>query len=257
MKPLTEGKILTIDQGNSAVKAVLWNGDVPVMSVRSVAPSVEDLLPMFSGGMPAGCIYSNVGHADAKFIETLRRLVEGEFIILTPSLPLPFSVDYKSRDSLGNDRIAAVAGAGALFPKKGALIVDAGTAITLDIMDNHGNFKGGNISPGLGLRLEALHHYTESLPKVDVDGPVPDFGYDTTTAIRSGVVNGVIAEICASREKALDKYGDIVLVMTGKDSEVIAPSLVSAGIKVNIVPELVGMGLKEIYNYNFSHLEKS
>ncbi|MGN0960124.1 MAG: type III pantothenate kinase, partial [Coriobacteriales bacterium] len=67
-----------------------------------------------------------------------------------------------------------------------ALVVDMGTAITYDVVTADGKFLGGNIAPGIFVRLEALNHFTKALPLVETDGDCPRWGYDTTTALRAG-----------------------------------------------------------------------
>lgn len=160
-------RILTIDQGNTSAKVVVWDGHVAVESMRNPDLMIEDLLPVIERWNPDGGAYCSVCHTDAKFLETLRRLLEGRLMVLTSATPLPMGVTYGSRDTLGNDRVAAVAGARSLFPDESLLVVDAGTAVTIDVTDAGGNFVGGNIAPGMRLRFMSLHSATRQLPLVD------------------------------------------------------------------------------------------
>lgn len=244
-------RILTIDQGNSSAKAVVWVGGEPVKSSRLFDPNVESLLTLLEEGTPDGCIYCSVGHTDARFLESLRILVDGRFLILTPSTPLPIGVVYDSRQSLGNDRVAAAAGAAGLFPGKGALVVDAGTAVTIDVLSPEG-FRGGNIAPGMLLRFESLKRATDRLPLVSCEGEVPPFGHDTPTAIRAGVVGGMVSEIADAFFIARETYSLDRIIITGADAPVIAPILEKRGLPVVCDPNLVGRGLLSIYNYVIS-----
>ncbi|MDR0832831.1 MAG: type III pantothenate kinase [Candidatus Symbiothrix sp.] len=118
-----------------------------------------------------------------------------QFYELTPQLPIPLVIDYQTPHTLGMDRIAAAVGAYSIRPMTDLLVIDIGTAITIDFVSSTGVYKGGNISPGPDLRFKALNAYTDRLPLVDAEGALPTFGYDTATAIRSGVIGGIVREL--------------------------------------------------------------
>ncbi len=242
-------RILTIDQGNSSAKAVMWNGFEPEKSLRLFNVAIEEILPLLEEGEADGCVYCSVGHNDAKFLETLRRLVDGRLLVLTASTQLPIKVCYGSRHTLGNDRVAAAAGAHLLFPGEGVLVVDAGTAVTIDVLDSKGTFRGGNIAPGMRLRFESLHNFTSRLPLVDAEGEVEDFGTDTVSAIRSGVIGGMASEIADAFGRS-DAYGCSRILLTGNDAPAIMPLLEKRGFPVAHEPDLVGIGLLSVYLYN-------
>ncbi len=243
-------RILTIDQGNTSAKAVVWEDGKPLASLKSKELIIEDLLPLMENGEFDGCAYCSVRHTDAKFLETLRRLVDGNLLVLTPGVALPMQVKYATRATLGSDRVAAVAGAVSMFPGESLLVVDSGTAMTIDVTDAAGNFMGGNISPGMQLRFKSLHDFTDQLPLVDDNGEVPPFGYDTLTAIRSGVVNGMANEIVCCFESARRLYGCSRVVMAGRDDRKLCQILKDRGLDVAVEPNLVGRGLLAIYLYN-------
>lgn len=243
-------RILTIDQGNTSAKILVWEEGVPVGKLKSRDLVIEDLLPLVEAGEFDGCAYCSVRHTDAKFLETLRRLVDGNLLVLTPSVALPFVVNYGSRSTLGADRVAAVAGAVDMFPGEALLVVDSGTALTIDATDIDGNFMGGNISPGMNMRFMSLHEHTEQLPRVDDSGEVPSFGTDTATAIRSGVVGGMVSEIVCSFEAAKSLYCCSRIVVAGKDDRKLCHMLRDRGLNVAAEPNLVGRGLLAIYRFN-------
>lgn len=245
-------RILTIDQGNSSAKAVVWHDGVVEDSARCFDMNIENLLPLLERGELDGCAYCSVGHKDAKFLETLRRLIEGDLLVLTPATPLPIEVRYASRATLGNDRVAAAAGAASLYPGEGALVVDAGTAVTIDVIDEKGCFHGGNIAPGLRLRLSSLHEATSQLPLVDPSGEVPGFGHDTVTAIRSGVVGGMVSEIADAFSRAASLYGCRRIVLAGNDGPILLPLLEQRALPAVMQPNLVGIGLLSVFRYNTS-----
>lgn len=248
----TDITILTIDQGNSSAKAVVWSGGEPVDSLRMTQPVIEELLPLLERYDIRGCAFCSVAHNDAKFLETLRRLVEGRVVVLTPTLSLPIKIKYSTRRTLGSDRVAAAIGAVALFPGEALLVVDAGTAVTIDFISSDGTFSGGNIAPGMTLRFESLRSATSRLPLVEADGELPEFGEDTETAIRCGVVRGMVAEIADAYALGAGKFGCRRVVMAGADAPRLAALLEDRKINVCVDPYLVGRGLEKIYTEEIS-----
>lgn len=247
-------RVITVDQGNSSIKVVEWTEGRPSRSMRLFSPDVEALLPMFGGDGLEGCVYCGVGHTDARFVETIRCLVDGRLLTLTPSTPLPIEVEYGSRSTLGNDRVAAAVGAWTMFPDDGSLVVDAGTAVTLDVVCCS-RFLGGNIAPGLALRFSSLHDATERLPLVGPEGALPDFGTDTVSAIRAGVLGGMASEICFSFSRASELYGCRRVLLAGSDAGILFPVLTARGVPVEAAPDLVGLGLLAVFRHNMKDME--
>ncbi len=244
--------LLTIDQGNSSAKVTVWVSGRPERSERLFSMNIEDLLPILEASGADSCAYCSVGHTDAKFLETLRRLLDGRLMVLTPSTPLPVKIEYGSRSTLGNDRVAAAAGAAELYKGEGCLVVDAGTAVTIDVVTKEGVFMGGNIAPGMRLRFSSLHEATSQLPLVDPEGDVFRFGRDTLSAIRSGVVGGMVSEIADAFSYASSALGCSRIVVTGNDASLLLPHLEARKLPVSHEPDLVGRGLYSIFRYNLS-----
>lgn len=242
------GYNLVIDQGNSTAKVALFEGDTLVDYQRH-----EHLLPghleeIVGDRHIDAAIYCSVTHHGEDIVVSLRTIADRVYE-LTSMLPLPVSIGYTTPTTLGRDRIAAVAGAQALYPGKSVLVVDAGTAITYDRLTADGEFAGGNIAPGLWMRAEALHSMTSRLPYVDVEtgGDVPLWGTDTVNAIKAGVVRGAIGEITYYRSLLPD---DAIVVLTGGD----APRLASLlECEAEVEPMLVCKGLNSILKYNEHH----
>ncbi|MDE5888225.1 MAG: type III pantothenate kinase [Muribaculaceae bacterium] len=245
--------LLTIDQGNSSAKAVVWQDGEPVEWVRFSDLDIEALLPILDRYELEGCAFCSVSHNDAKFLETLRRLLDGRLVVLTPALPLPIKIRYSSRSTLGSDRVAAAVGAVSLFSSEALLVVDAGTAITLDFVSADGEFLGGNIAPGMKMRFDSLSRYTSRLPLVEAAGEIPLFGEDTLTAIRCGVERGMAAEVADAYRLAYARFGCRRVVMTGADAELLSKLVMEKGIEVTVDKFLVGRGLKEIYRQDITH----
>ena len=118
---------------------------------------------------------------------------------------------------LGADRVAADIGARSIRPNQTLLIIDAGTCLTFDVIAKDGSIIGGAISPGISLRLKAMHEHTAALPLLEPAGEHPILGYDTPTSMRSGAVNGVKWEIEGYIRSILASYPDLHVFFTGGD----------------------------------------
>jgi type III pantothenate kinase len=168
-------------------------------------------------------------------------------ILLNHLLPLPIQINYKTPETLGVDRIAAVCGAIDIFPNRSSLVIDAGTAITYDFIDGHGNYEGGAISPGIEMRFEALHTFTERLPLVTKNGDLTLIGNSTETCIRSGVLNGVVAEMEGIINNYKQLYPDLGVVLCGGNSFFFENRLKPT---IFATPDLVLSGLNRILLHN-------
>ncbi len=237
------GYNFTIDQGNTAAKVVVWNGNeiAEVACYRHLETShIEELAAKFP---PVAAIYCTVVRGGDDIVDCLRRLC-GRVIRLSAGTPLPVSIGYRTPASLGLDRVADVVGAQVIAPGSWVLVVDIGTAITYDVLSPEGVFVGGNIAPGVFMRLEALNHFTARLPLVETDGDCPDWGYDTDTALRSGAIRGVVAELEYYRSQL---PADAKVILTGDAVDLLAPYV---KFPVIIDHHLVPKGLNSILRYN-------
>lgn len=194
----TRAKACTCDNGqlhpcNDIADAISHADEIVICSVGPVHPEIEELLP---------------GHRVYRLTTDspeARRLI--------PEIP----------EGYGADRLAADLGALCSLPKsyKGpALVIDVGTCITYDLISiNNGQAEiiGGTISPGIRLRLEAMHSYTAALPLLPVQGPAPVIGYDTETCMRGGAVNGVLWEIEGYVRTVLRQHPQLRIFITGGD----------------------------------------
>lgn len=156
-------------------------------------------------------VSSTVGYPD----ELKEELAEFNPIYLNHLTPIPVENCYSTPHTLGPDRLAAVIGAHSKCPNKDVLVIDVGTAITYDYVTAEGKYLGGNISPGINLRLLSLKEHTAKLPLIVSEGDTPDFGYSTETAIRAGVMNGVKHEIEGYIREIMLKKGDVSVYLTG------------------------------------------
>jgi type III pantothenate kinase len=240
-------KILTVDIGNTATKLTLFDGETALDTISSRSMTKEDVSRFVAEHHPDGAIYCCVGSDDANIAEALAAETSLQLVVLSHETPLPIDLVYATPDTLGQDRVAGAVG----VAQKGraALLVDAGTAATLDLVAD-GRFMGGNISAGLRLRLDALHRYTSHLPLVDSHGEAPVTGHDTITAIRSGALRGLAYEIIGTWQRLRTDYDNLQLILTGGDAPVLAPLLDDAGVEYSVIPDVVGIGLVRIFNFN-------
>lgn len=207
---------LIIDIGNTSAKLVAFDGDEPVEEQKTSGCTLE-ALPAFIQKYPfERGIVSTVRGLSSEAQSQLEAL-PFPMLYFSPDTPVPINNRYRTPQTLGSDRLAAVVGASTLVPGKDLLIIDAGTCITYEVIDARGNYWGGNIAPGMKMRLRALHEYTAKLPMVRPDGPVPGMGYDTETAIRSGVLRGMKYEIEGYIHSMRRKFPELVIFLTGGD----------------------------------------
>lgn len=231
---------LCIDKGNTRVKVSLFHGTRHLETHFAPSLTGMDFSEVLHGRVADAAIYCGVAGNDAEIMGYLQK--HAHRVLNVRDAVLPIAVTYSTPQSLGSDRIAAAVGARTLFPEGHLLVVDAGSALTIDLVDETG-FAGGLISPGVRMRLRALHEFTGRLPLVEPDGSAPFVGDSTETCIRSGVLLGVAAEIDAAAERNRPDGKEIKVVMTGGDAV-----LLQTYVKNEVIVEehLLAKGLNRI-----------
>ena len=239
---------LTLDQGNSSTKVALWNKQGDLVGIEShIILNARDIAHLAYGQDIDGAIFCSVSRRPGAMMRALERRA-ARVIEFSANTPIPLTVDYKTPNTLGLDRLAAAVGAYDLISQYGPhelLVVDMGTAITYDRVTADRHYKGGNIAPGIFMRLKALNHYTARLPLVDPKSKdVPLWGNDTHSALLAGAVRGVVAEL---EYYHLHTGPDAKVVLTGGYADLVAPLL---SFNTLIEPNLVSWGLNKIIEYN-------
>lgn len=219
---------LIVDVGNSFIKVAVFKAD-KVIEVAQTAES--DFLKKISNIFEnhpsiAKIMVSSVGKLSDAYIEGLS--VFAPVLILNKNSKLPFKNEYATPKTLGVDRIALVAAAFYTYPQKNCLIIDAGTCITYDFLDEKGVYKGGAISPGIRMRYKAMHAFTAKLPLIDSFELENFIGNSTETCMISGVINGTISEIEATILQYQRKFKDLTVILTGGDSHFLSKRLKSS-----------------------------
>ncbi len=247
---------ITIDIGNSLTKiALMQKGElVKVGRVKTLdCATIAD----FIDGQPEimGAIVCSLKDIDPS-IEDYLRAIARRYIRLTNKTAVPLENLYLTPETLGVDRMAAAVGAASLFPKSNLLVVDFGTAITIDVVTAQGEFLGGNISPGATTRFKALNTFTQSLPLLSLDAyqakdseEMAGFavGRSTQQAIEKGVVEGIVLEIEGYISRFSKQYEEINVIFTGGDAKIFAKMFKNT---IFATCDLVMYGLNRIMEHN-------
>jgi type III pantothenate kinase len=208
---------IVIDQGNASAKVALFDKDKLMTSFIYKPLREEQMEKILNQYSPRYGILSAVADVSPAVTGLLKNRLE-RFIEWNGTLSLPVEVMYRTPETLGKDRLAAVVGAQHIRPHSDILVIDAGTALTYELLDASGRYWGGNISPGMTTRFKSLKSSTKRLPLLDEQGDVPEIGYDTETAIRAGVVNGMVYEMDAYINEYKLKYPGLFVFLTGGHS---------------------------------------
>jgi type III pantothenate kinase len=239
---------LVIDIGNTRAKFACFEGKEMVFyghCDRNMMEQIPNLVSEYN--LVSAAICANTSQIHPGLSETLEALPY--FVKLSHNTAVPVKIDYHSPNTLGMDRLAAAVGVFRRFPDQNSLVIDMGTCITMDFVESGGTFKGGNISPGIQIRLEAMHHFTSTLPLADAILPSGLLGTSTITAIQQGGVAGACREIDAFIVEATDAFGIVNVILTGGDAHIFESYTKK---QIFVLPYLVMEGLNEILHYNVS-----
>lgn len=237
---------ISIDQGNSSTKVGIFDNNVLLKTFTFPIFGVDEVAFIFEEYAINACILSSVILENETLIELLKSKSK-KLIILSQSTRIPIKNNYKTPETLGKDRIAAVVGASYLKPDTDILVIDAGTAITYDFITAKKVYKGGNIAPGLNLRLRSLHEFTQKLPLVEASINSPLLGNSTETALISGALYGIVFEIDGYINTLKIKYPQLSIFLTGGSTFYFDNKLKSP---IFVEKNLVLIGLNRILQYN-------
>lgn len=231
---------LVIDSGNTRIKIGLFK-DHELIHAEAVLvsqlPETLRSLTLKNGSMPA--ILSDVSGSLGDLAW------EGPLVRLDQDTKLPYKNLYHTPQTLGADRKALVAGAQFFFPNQTCLVIDAGTCVTYDVLTASQEYQGGAISPGLQMRLKAMHTFTGKLPLAEMIDTVPLAGLDTASCLLSGSLYGMTGEIEGFISSYTAVFGPMQVLLTGGDAPLLAKHL-KTGIFVH--EHLLLFGLHHILN---------
>jgi type III pantothenate kinase len=239
---------LIIDIGNTRTKVALFNqGELMIsFSVDHFTPeNLDQLLTDYPTIKSA--IVSSVKENQEELLSALKNNIPYA-VELDHHTKLPIENCYETPETLGKDRIAAAVGANKLFPNKNTLVIDAGTAITYDFINQKNQYFGGFISPGLNMRFRALNHFTDKLPLLKPDMPTLYKGNNTNNSIKGGIQYGLNGEINQMIQYFNDLYGNLTIILTGGDTPYFEKLLKNY---IFVTREITLLGLNTILEFNY------
>jgi len=236
---------LIIDEGNTRIKLAVFNKDHLVEIQLSTIESCEEKLnEMLLKYRFHSLIISSVTDKILRFVDHLS--ISNKFV-LSNTTPVPFKNLYNTPKTLGVDRIALTTAACVKYPKQNTLIIDAGTCVTYDFINNEGAYLGGAIAPGLAMRYKSMHVFTQKLPLLEPKAQSVFFlGTTTEESIHSGVLNGMAFEIDGMIKSYQQKYGYINVILTGGDADFLCKQLKNS---IFVNPNFLLEGLNEVLTY--------
>lgn len=238
---------LAIDIGNTHVKAAVFEEGQLVETFKSREVGTAFVETVFAAYPGIEKVILASVRSDFADIEAAVKSRVGRYMRFDAAAKIPVKNLYATPGTLGPDRLAAAVGANAIYPENNVMIVDFGTAITIDVVTNKAEFLGGNISPGVDTRFRALHDYTSNLPLCENTGKTVLLGSTSEEAICSGVLNGVLYEIEGYVMRLEEEYDDLKIIFTGGDGKYFAKRLKNT---IFATYDLVVHGLNRIMDYN-------
>jgi len=176
-----------------------------------------------------------------------RRYFDCEPLVVTTELDLGIEVRVERPSDVGADRLVNAVAAHQTYQRP-LIIIDFGTATTLDIIDEDGNYVGGVIAPGINLSLDALHRAAAKLPRIAVERPARVIGGGTIGAMQSGIYWGYVSLVEGLVARIREEYGaPMAVICTGGYAPLFARATDSIE---HLDPDLTMRGLLEIYRRN-------
>lgn len=245
-------RVLAIDRGNDSVKGALFESG-RITARWKTEGAVEEIAGWVEESKPDGAVVSSViGEWNDLCESALRGGGVGRIVFAGHDSPWTFALDIDNPGTVGPDRLCAIA-AVADRGVNDAVIVDAGTAVTVDIFSG-GTFIGGAIMPGLDMMLRSLGDGTSALPRVNIETSRPagiDLppGRDTAAAIRMGVLGAWRGGTANLVRLSLERFDDLPPVfLTGGDAGLLEDAISPVP---RLYPDLVLQGLNCLYHRKF------
>jgi type III pantothenate kinase len=241
--------VLVLDRGNYSLKgALIESGTIVKRWERRSIDERGAIGEILNSSSPEGVAFSSVvPRWTSSFIGELRKRGIEQVVEVSAGISLPFRLLVEEPEKVGPDRLSAAAGA-VDIGKREAIIVDAGTAVTVDSLSSQG-FMGGAIFPGIDLIVRSLHVGTAVLPLIGNDSETITLpGRNTEEAIKAGTVWGLIGavkELVQQSRKSLSSSAAILV--TGGGAGAIAPYLAES---VSLEPDLIFNGMHHLFKLN-------
>jgi type III pantothenate kinase len=236
---------LCFDFGNTRKKVAVFNNaeiDKVIVLEDDSAERIQSLIDTYR---PAKSILSSVVEHDPAMETLLAK--HTKYHKLSHLTKVAFTTPVGKPETIGADRLALTAAAVHFYPGTNKLVIGMGTCVTYNFINKYNEFVGGAISPGMEMRLKAMHQFTAKLPLVEADSNVPLIGYDTNTNLLTGVVLGLAMEIDGFVDAYKQKFRNFNVVLTGGDLVHLASHLKN---KIFADPDLIFKGLYAISEVN-------
>lgn len=248
--------ILSIDVGNSTTSCGLFKDDKIVLQFRretNIHSSSDEIGVFFRSVLAENGfdwheitrvgICSVVPSVNYSLSSACSKYLNQEPLFIQAGIKTGLKLKYGNPKEVGADLIAAAIGGINLYPDRDLIIVDMGTATTLELVTKNKEFLGGSILPGLKISIDALASGTAKLPMVEIAKPAGLTGATTTEAIQVGLYYGTagsIKEICYQYQKKVFKGEQPFILGTGGFSKLFNEYKLFD----QVVPELVLYGVK-------------
>lgn len=217
--------LITIDIGNSRIKVAVFEQNTQielfVFEPKEAQKKIENILKKYPNASHS--VISSVGKLNSSVLNYLQKNTNLQ--IISHETKFPFTNLYATPKTLGIDRMVVSAGAVLKYPNQNRLVIDAGTCITYDFIDENNNYLGGAISPGIKIRYKSLNDYTSNLPLLEKKNIELFIGNSTENSIHSGIINGICYEIDGFISQYSLKNQDLTIILTGGDAEFLAKRL--------------------------------
>ncbi len=234
--------LLAIDVGNSQINCGLFKGK---RLMRSWSFSAGAIPRNF---YPRKLVTSAViGSVVPSTTAVIKKRLSVPVLVVNCAVDLGIKIKYRNPRQVGADRLANAVAARSIYGSP-ALVVDFGTATTIDVISRGGDYLGGLIMPGLEMARQALRKNTALLPLVPLKRPRRVLGQTTAEAVRAGLYfgfRGMIRESLDRLKKELRFPRKTVIIATGGHAGFLAPGMFD-----KIDPALTLKGLNIIFLRN-------
>ncbi len=240
---------LVIDAGNTQIKLGVYSeGRLVHVETTEQATLTKRIKALFAQYPGIGhAILASVGHLEKLTTDVLSIFCKVH--VVSPDTRLPYRNTYATTQTLGADRMALATAAFFHRNQCNTLVIDAGSCITYDFMNDFGEYLGGAISPGLRMRYKALHTFTARLPLLEPEAPFDLIGNATESSIHSGVVHGLVHEIDGTIAQYKSRYPDLTVILTGGDAPFLSKRLKNT---IFAHSNFLLEGLNQLLEYNKS-----
>ena len=240
---------LVIDAGNTHIKLGVFTGG-GLQHVKSVSREgfVEAIKEVFAKNPGIShAILASVGEPEDPVLEVVS--VFCRVHVVSPDTKVPYKNAYATTRTLGADRKALATAAFFHAEKENILVIDAGSCITYDMVNDIGEYMGGAISPGLRMRYKSLNTFTARLPLLEPKQPLALIGNATESSIHSRVVNGLCMEVDGMIDQYKSRFPNLTVILTGGDAQFLSERLKNT---IFAHSNFLLEGLNQLLEYNKS-----